>query len=165
MKKQEASKMPDHDRKQGTGNGGNGDGGSRQKRRQFTDDQIRSRRIINPNMRDDCKLSQNEQFNDVFHPGNIRTLVKPKYTNGVEMCIRYHDLGFCFGDCKHEKGLGVMDNEECVKFRQFVATARSNHADFRQRRGSNSRNQDRNADRPTTGTPPAANAGPGNQGP
>ena len=85
--------------------------------------------------------------------------------NGVEMCIRYHALGFCFRDCKHEKGHGVMENEEGVKFRQFVATARSNHAAFRQRRGSDNRNQDRNADRPTTGTPPAANAGPGNQGP
>ena len=69
-----------------------------------------------------------------------------------------------FGDYKHEKGHGDMDNEDAVEFYQFVGTARSSHATFRQRRENNNRNQDRNADRPATRTPPAADAGTGNQG-
>ena len=156
-----------HDRDQDNGNGGGGGGGGGwQKRRQFTDDQARSRRIMNPSMREDCKLRQNEQFKDVFHPGNIRTLTKPKYKNGIEMCIRYHALGFCFGDCKHEKVHGDMDDEGGMEFCQFVGAARTSHAAFSQRRGNNNNNnnnnnmnQDRAPARPTTGTPSAANAG------
>ena len=127
---------------------------------------------MNPNIREDYKLRQNEQFKDVFHPGNIRTLKKPKYKNGTEICIRYHSLGFCFGDCKHEKGHSDMDNEEGTEFCQFVGTARTSHAAFRQRRGNNNNNQNNNNNRnqprtpagPTTGTPATTNAGTGNQG-
>ena len=98
---------------------------------------------MNLSVREDCKLRQNDQFNDVFHPDNIRTLTKPKYKNSIEMCIRYHALGFFCGDCKHEKGHGDMDNEEGMEFCQFVGTARTSHVAFRQRRGNNnnSRNQ------------------------
>ena len=169
VKKQEASKKTVYERDPGNGTGssggsGGGGGGGRQKRRQFNNDQTRSRRIMNPNAKDNCKLKQDEQFRDIFHPGNVRTITKPKFKSGVEMCLRYHSLGFCFGDCKHVAGHGDMDNEETIEFCQFVGTARSSRAAFQQRRGSTNRNQDRNADRSANGTPPAADAGTGNQG-
>ena len=89
IRKQEASKKTMHDRDHENGNGEGGSGGNgRQKRRQFTDDQARSRRIMNPSMREDCKLRQNEQFKDVFHPGNNRTLTKPKYKMALR-CVLY----------------------------------------------------------------------------
>ena len=56
-----------------------------------------------------------------------------------------------------------MDNEEGMECCQFVGTARTSHAAFRQHRFNNSnnnnRNQDRTPTRPTPGTTPTANAG------
>ena len=175
VKKQEASKKPSFERDPGYGqegggnNGGGGGGGGgggngRQKRRQFNNnnDNNRSRRIMNPNVKENCKLKPNEQFRDIFHPRNVRTLTKPKFKTGGEMCLRFHSLGFCFGDCKHITGHSDMDADETADFCQYVTTARSNNS--QQRRGNGNRNQDTNPTRTTAGTPPATDANRGNQG-
>ena len=119
---------------------------------------------MNPNVKETCKLKPNEQLRDIFHPGNIRTLTKPTFKSGVAMCLRYHSLGFYFGDCKHVTDHGDMDNKETANFCQFIGTVRGRRTDFQQHRGNNNNNQDRNADMPATSTPPATENNTENQG-
>ena len=60
-----------------------------------------------------------------------------------------------------------MDDEEGNEFCQFVGTARTSLAAFRQRRGNNNNNNNRNTRTPagpTTRTPATTNAGTENQG-
>lgn len=61
---------------------------------------IRVNHVQNTNSQYGCMLVLTKQFRDVFHPGVMRNLDKPKKKNGIMMCLRFHTLGFYFGDCK-----------------------------------------------------------------
>lgn len=82
--------------------GGRGCGGrDRDQHRSFISDQGRdkgrSTRIINPNQCHFCKLAPNEQYKDIFHPGNHpRMTARPKSRNGHILCLRFHSLGYFF---------------------------------------------------------------------
>ena len=95
----------------------------------------RSKKITNPTQRNECKLVEGEQFKYLFHPGNIKSLDKPKNNQGVTLCMRYHTMGYCFKDCKYLKSHGNLNNEETVGMANFLATARQGRKKFFAGRG------------------------------
>ena len=167
LKKKE-KKNEDGDGYEGRNRGGGGGGrgtnrerGDRDKRRQFGSNNDRGTRIPNANTQDGCTLEPTEMFRDVFHPGNVRFLVKPKLKTGTEMCLRFHALGFCFRDCKHKEGHGTLDADETALLKTYVEGARSSRRNFQngrnrngndQRNGSGGQPQQR---QPQAGTPNA----------
>ena len=82
-------------------------------------------------------LKISEQFRDLFHPGNIRNLEKPKIADGIPMCLRFHSLGSCFTDCKYKDGHSCLTTEEARKMKTFVDSARANRASYMDRRNGN----------------------------
>ena len=85
MKKKE--KKSDHDqfrRERGYGGGGGGrrGGGEEKIRHQFGNDSDRSKKIQNQDTQESCMLQLNEQFRDLFHPGNLRNVEKSKLNGG-----------------------------------------------------------------------------------
>ena len=115
-------------------------------RRQFNggEDSDRNRRIQNPHMKEEHKLRPNEQLRDLFHPGNVRGLTRPKFKNGAWMCTRFHGLGFCFKDCHNVKGHAKPDDEEAADLRKYINGARENRQRYTQRiRGNNNRDNSR----------------------
>jgi len=138
MMKKKEKKHGDHDRHQrGSGGGGGGGRGSERTRRQFGSDSDRSKKIANANSHEGCMLKMTEQFRDLFHPGNIRNLEKPKIADGTPMCLRFHTLGSCFTDCKYKDGHTCLTTEEARKMKSFVDSARANRASYMDRRNSN----------------------------
>ena len=120
------------------GYGHSGQNSDDRKRRRFQP-QDQSKKITNDNICQDCRLSSNEPFREMFHPGNIRTLKKPE-NNGVMLCMRYHTLGYCFSDCKYKSGHGVLGAAEAA-MKTFVAQARANLPHFRRHGNRNGREQ------------------------
>ena len=127
------------------GGGGVQYGGNDGNKRHRFQPQDTSKKIPNNNIPKECQLSPNEQFRDMFHPGNIRNLKKPE-RNGVVLCMRFHTIGYCFSDCKYKSSHGVLgDAEPAMKI--FVAQARTNRQQF-------CRNGNNNRDQPQDNTPP-----------
>ena len=133
MKKREAQK--DLHRNTKTGGGWGGDTNRGTKRRQFTPKDS-SKRVFNGKDVSAYKLKQNEQFRDMFHPGNIKGVTKPA-RNGDMFCLRYHTLGFCYPDCKYKSGHCVLTPEEEGKFTEFMKEARSNLQNYNKNRKTN----------------------------
>ena len=133
MKKCELQKDKDNNTGTGgssgnfNGGGGNGGGGGKEKRRRTFQPRDDSKKISNNNQCDYCKLHSNERFRDVFHPGNIRGLERPK-RNGVEFCLRSQTLGHYFSDCKHKTSHVKLTEGEEEKVKTCVSTARQNVA-------------------------------------
>ena len=128
-----------------TGNGG--------KRRTFEQDNDRNQKVINPNQMEICKLKADEQFKYLFHPGNIKSLTKPKKKDGEIMCMRYHTLGYCFKDCKYHKGHGNLNEEETQDMATFLTNAREVRAAFTNRRKRNRNGENNGGETPTPNTP------------
>ena len=63
-------------------------------------------------MREELKLKQDEQYGLFFHPGNIKNLGKPKKPIRIPICLRYHSIGFCYTDCKVNRGHGTLTEEK-----------------------------------------------------
>ena len=84
----------------------------------------RNKKIINPDQRGECKLSDGEQFKFLFHPGNIKSMEKPKNNQGVTLCMRYHTMDYCFKDCKYLNGHGTLKEGEAADMARFLSTAR-----------------------------------------
>ena len=95
----------------------------------------RNKKIINPDQRGECKLSDGEQFKFLFHPGNIKSMEKPKNSQGVTLCMRYHTMGYCFKDCKYLNGHGTLKEGEAVEMARFLSTARQGRKQFLSNRG------------------------------
>ena len=114
-------------------------------------------------MRDDCKLRPNEQLRDLFHPGNVRGLARPKFKSGTWICTRFHGLGFCFKDCYNAKGHAKPDEDEASDFKKYSIGARKNRQRFTQRnRGNNNRDSSRHEENESE-TPAATPATNGEQ--
>jgi len=82
-----------------------------------------SKKTANNTQCDSCKLHPNGRFRDIYHPGNIRGLERPK-RNGVEFCLRFQTLGHCFSDCKYKIVHVKLTESEEEKLKTFVSTAR-----------------------------------------
>ena len=108
------------------------------KRRSFVNDTDggRNQKLQNPHVCLGCKLEEGEQFKYMFHPGNIRDLVKPKTKDGEPKCLRWHTMGFCFKDCKFLKGHGRNDAAEEAEITEFVKKAREKRKLFMNRRAA-----------------------------
>ena len=149
FKKSELKPSPNDGR---SGNeGGNGGGGR-----------------VSPHKNEALMLRPNEQLRDIFHPGNVRNIPRPKRKNGYHMCARYHSLGFCYNDCRASNGHGKLSDEEASDFKQFVEAARHARESYNQRRSEGGRFPQKETTRiltqnptdkgqqtkPNTGTPP-----------
>ena len=109
-------------------------------------------------------LRPNEQLKEIFHPGNVRNIPRPKLKNGHHMCARYHSLGFCYIDCRASNGHEKLTDEEASDFKQFVEAARQSRETYNQRRSEVGRFPQKETIRtqiptdkgtkPNTGTPP-----------
>ena len=154
MKKKE--RKPGRDQPIGKGHGGGGgggrNGGEEKTRRQFGNESDRSKKIQNPQAQESCMLQLNEQFRDLFHPGNLRNVEKPKLKCGTQICLRYHCIGYCFTDCKFKDGHAGLNDTETASLKSFVEGARASRTSYTQHRnGSNTNPQDqRNTNRQGT---------------
>jgi hypothetical protein len=118
------------------GGGGGGGGGRGNKRRQFRpDEDKRVKRITNNDLLPSCKLGADLQLRDVFHPRNLKGVLRPKLQNGNSICHRYHSLGFCFHDCKHADSHGALKPEEAAAFSKYVKNAVANQMEFKSGNG------------------------------
>ena len=109
-------------------------------RYQFGTDSEISKKIANENRQQGYMLQSTEKFPDLFHPGNIRNLDKPKIEDGTPMCLQCHSLGSCFTDCKYKDGLICLTTEEARKMKAFVDSTRANRASYMILRNGNSVN-------------------------
>ena len=139
MKKKEP---PPHDEGDKNKNTGGGSRNGMDKRRRFQEGDNRNqrggrgKRLTNANIQASCKLSHNEPFRDIFHPGNVRDMTKPTKKNGHQMCLRFHTLGYCFDDCNYKSGHGTLDTDEAKDLKDFNKKAKENRNRFQnQRRG------------------------------
>ena len=153
MKKRELQK--DEDNNTGTGGssgnvnsgGGNGDDGGNKKNRRTFQPRDDSKKISNNTQCNSRKLHSSERFRNIFHPGNIRGLKRPK-RNGVEFCLRFQTLDHCFSGCKYKTGHVKLTESEEEKFKTFLSTARQNVVTYNSVRQNNSNSRENN-------TPPA----------
>ena len=120
-------------------------------RRSFTHDEgERAIRIMNPNRVEAYRLGEDEEYRLVFHPGNVRSLTKPKKQNGDPLCIRFHNLAFCFKDCKLSGSHVNLTQEEAKTMAEYVDSARKVRKSFRSRQaqgrggGSNIKDSEEN---------------------
>ena len=90
----------------------------------------RNKKIINPDQRGECKLSDGEQFKYLFHPGNIKSMGKPKNSQGVTLCMRYHTMIYYFRNCKYVKAYGTTNDALAVEMVKFISTARQGRKKF-----------------------------------
>ena len=112
LKKEEALKINSpFCETQDTNRGGGGGGALGDKKRCQTSSQEQSKRILNSAESKRFKLAPNEQFMDIFHPRNLRGLVKPTRNNEL-FCLRYHTVGFCYSDCKYKNGYNEQSQNE-----------------------------------------------------
>ena len=110
-------------------------GGNYGNKRHCFQPQDTSKKVPNNKVCKECQLSPNEQFRDLFRPGNIRNLRKTE-RNGVVLCMRFHTLGYCFSDCKYKSGHGTLGDAETA-MKSFVAQARMNRQKFRRNSNNN----------------------------
>ena len=130
IKKRER-KEPEDSYNKGSDNYNKGGGSSeRGTRRQFKEGD-RQKRITSGNMGTKCKLGQNEQFKDIFHPGNIKGMDKPMKKDGCMMCIRWHSLGYCFEDCRFKSGHGKLDELEEKSLKNYQSIVRKKREDYK----------------------------------
>ena len=80
-----------------------------------------------------CKLAPNEKYRELFHPGNLKGVLKPKRNNEL-LCLRFHTLGYCYPDCKYRSGHGVLSQEEEKQMKEFMHEARRNLQAFQNRK-------------------------------
>ena len=99
----------------------------------------------NSNPKDGCMLALTEQFRDIFHPGNVRALEKPKNKKGIMICLRFHTLGFCFGDCKYKNGHGSLDTDKTRSLSIYIISARENRKNYQQIRNKHGNQDQRNS--------------------
>jgi len=130
LMKKEEKKLEDMDRYNRRGRGGvggvNGGGGGRDRgnrytRRQFRMINDRAIHVPNSNLQYGYMFELSEQFRNIFHPGNMRNFEKPKAKNGIMMCLRFHTLGFCFGDYKYKDVHKSMDTDEARYLCTYIA--------------------------------------------
>ena len=131
-----------------------GKGGERGTKRKFKGNggSGKERRVANKFVCPECKLKPNEQFRDIFHPGNTRSLTKATFKNGTLVCPRFHALGFCFTDCKNVAGHGKMDDEEKAGFVTYTEGARAARASYEGNRQGRRQNNNNNSSEPTNNT-------------
>ena len=139
-------KIQDADKDEEEGHGRPRNNGRKRRQFQPRDQRNNDLRIRNENHCKACGLKESEQFRDLFHPGNIRSLTKPT-KNGEQLCLRYHVLGHCFQDCKFKSGHQKLSQEDEAKLSEFLSSARQALAQFQQRRkgtrgGESNSNQD-----------------------
>ena len=53
--------------------------------------------------------------------------------SGVQMCLRWYTLGYCFEDCKYTRDHGINDNEEHANLKMYMCAAREERAGLQQR--------------------------------
>ena len=143
-KRSETPKRQIEETPRGGTNGGRYGGNNGNKRRCFQPQDITKKVPNNSNCKE-CQLSPNEQFRDLFHPGNIRNLRKTE-RNGVVLCMRFHTLGYCFSDYKYKIGHGTLGDAE-PEMKSFVPQARTNLQQF-------CCNGNNNREQPQDTTPP-----------
>ena len=80
----------------------------------------------------------------MLHPGNVRGLQKPKNWNVKQLCLRFHNLGYCFDDCGYKQGHGQLDDSETNALKSFVEAAKAAKATLVRRRQGNSRDNNGN---------------------
>jgi len=134
--------------------GRNGGGGGKEKHHRTFQPWDDSKKVSNNNQCDSCKLHSNERFRDIFHPGNIRGLERPK-RNGFEFCLRFQTIGYWFADCKYKTCNVKLTEGEEEQVKRLVSTARQNVATYSSgmRNNSNSRNNNNpSANGTTAGT-------------
>ena len=85
-------------------------------------------------------LKANEQFRDLFHPGNIRNMENPSLKCGAQMCLRFRCLGFCFGDFKFKNGHSYLDVDKTRTLKFFYESAPTNCANWNNNRSGNGTN-------------------------
>ena len=119
---------------------GGGGGGYEKTRCQFGTDSERSKKIANAHPQQGCIFQSTEQFRDLFHPGSIRNLDKPKIAYGTPMCLRFHSLCSCFTDCKYKDGHSWLTTDEARKMKTFFDSAHVNRASYTDRCNGNSAN-------------------------
>ena len=59
---------------------------------------------MNPQLPLNNILRDNEPFNKILHPMNLRDMKFPKDINGVIRCLRWHTMGYCYRDCRYAAG-------------------------------------------------------------
>jgi hypothetical protein len=127
-KKQEQKYTTNENLGSGGGGGerrGGGSNGYERKRRQFEQGGGEpKKRIFNPQKNEACLLRSDERLRDIFHPGNVRNIPRPKLKNGNHICVRYQALGFCYHDCSSANGHKNLSPEETKDFLQFLKSAR-----------------------------------------
>ena len=97
-------------------------------------------------------LQFNEQLRDLFHPGNLRNVKKPKLNYSPQMCLHYHCIGYCFTDFTFKSGHASLDITKTASLKTFVDRARASLTNYTQNHnGSNTNPQDqRNTNRQDT---------------
>lgn len=132
LKKREAQKTNPRHFEYQEGRRGGGGGIATGKRRQFSP-QGQSKKVMNGADMKQCKLVPNEKYRELFHPGNLKGVLKPKRNNEL-LCLRFHTLGYCYPDCKYRSGHGVLSQEEEKQMKEFMHEARRNLQAFQNRK-------------------------------
>lgn len=91
-------------------------------------------------------------FCDIFNTGNIKGVDKMTNAAGKQFCLKFHNLGFCFKECKFAHG--SLTNDEMTKVKNFVNSAREGRTKYKNRRDNLTTNSgnDNSADTTTPGT-------------
>ena len=107
-----------------------------QKRCQFTQNEGRKTKVMNPQVVHGARLHESEQLRMMFHPLNVKAITRPKMKNGNRICNRFHSVGACFSDCRNSEGHVELDKDEAANYVKYVQAARAARATFQQKRNT-----------------------------
>ena len=78
-------------------------------------------------------------FRNIFNPGNIKGVEKPKNSAGKQFCLKLHTLDFCFKEYKFAHG--TLNNDDLTSMKKSVKSAREGSAEYKNRRGNITNNE------------------------
>ena len=111
--------------------------GAEKKRRVPDPEDGRNRRIFNPEISEECRLTEDESYKFMFNPNSVKDIQKPKKRGGEVICLRYHTLGHSFKDCRFKNGHGTLEREEKEKLMEYLKEVRA----FKKKFGNRGRRQ------------------------